>query len=54
MVMSQSVNSVKFQSTTEGIREMAVYVAQLVREGIVYEITRFNDDQFRVVTTGGY
>lgn len=52
--MSQPTNSIRFDTTEKGLREMATYIAQLVREGIVYEVIRWDDSQFQVSTTGGY
>ena len=45
--------SVSFDRSTEGLKQLAVYVAQLVREGVTYSITE-SGMKISVETTGGY
>lgn len=45
-------NSVSFEKTDDGVKLMAIFIAQLVREGINF--TSEDKGNFTVVTTGGY
>ena len=45
--------SVSFDRSTKGLKELATYVAQLVREGVVYEIKE-HGMKISVELTGGY
>jgi len=47
------LNGVQFFRSENGAREMAQYIAELVRQGIVYKVTT-TLDYWIVETTGGF
>ena len=47
------MGTVKFPLTGEGLKNMAIFIAQLVREGIVFKTVESNDC-YKVELTGGY
>jgi hypothetical protein len=46
-------DEVEFSRDARGITEMAIYIAELVKRGIVYKVAR-GDESYYVSTTGGY
>lgn len=35
-------------------KALAMFLAQLVREGVTFDVERIGNDGFRVILTGGY
>ena len=51
--MSSNKNTIEFEATETGMQLMAAFIAQFVREGIVYFVKDCGNT-FEVNTTGGF
>jgi len=45
---------VEFDDTVEGMRKMAAFVAQLVREAVTFKVTFSSAETYVVELTGGF
>ena len=51
--MSQKDSRITFSADVDGVRLMAVFIAQLEKECVTYKIENWNDNYF-VTLTGGF
>jgi hypothetical protein len=46
-------NFVTFQRNDEGVKQLAIFIAQLVKEGVTYHVSE-NNNNVEVHLTGGF
>jgi len=49
----RSKKMVEFEKNTEGTKQFATFLAQLVKEGVTYEVDN-SKDKYSVTLTGGF
>lgn len=45
--------TITFKRSSNGLKELAIFLAQLVKEGVTYKVIN-NKEEFGVELTGGY